>query len=57
MTKKVPLIIRDFHSKWGMWDTLSSSKEEISTFHIWSFENGKSPLGENVIFLMTLQIT
>ena len=32
-----------------MWDTLSFSKEKISRFHIWNFENSKS-LGRKVHF-------
>ena len=30
MTKKIPLSICDFHTKRGMWDTLSFSKPEVS---------------------------
>ena len=47
--KNVPLIVCDFHTKWGKRDTLSFSKEEISRFHIWNFESGRS-LGRNVNF-------
>ena len=32
--KNVPLIVCDFHTKWGKRDALSFSKEEISRFRI-----------------------
>ena len=47
--KKVPLIIRDFHTNRGMWTHLVFSKEEILRFHTSNFANGKS-LGRKVLF-------
>ena len=46
--KNVPLIVYDFHTKWGKRDTISFPKE-ISRFHIWSLESGRS-LGRKVPF-------
>ena len=46
-------IVCGFQTKWSGWDTHSSSKQEISRFHIWNYESGV--LGQKFIFSTPLQ--
>ena len=52
--KNVFLIVCDFHTKLGKMNAFSFSKEEISKFHIWNFESGRST-GRTVHFLTLLR--